>query len=85
MCNIVMRNMKEATMKRDAKHEAAAERMRRTRQRRRDGLRFVGIDVRDSEVAELVRRGLLATDEQDDPGAIAEALCELLDQVFDYA
>lgn len=61
---------------------AAAERMRRTRKRRRDGLRFVGIDVRDSEVAALVRRGLLAEAERDDPGAIAEAVCELLDFIL---
>ena len=62
--------------------QAAAERMRRTRARRRDGMRFVGIDVRDSEVSALVRRGLLAEAERDDPGAIAEAVCELLDLVL---
>ncbi len=60
----------------------AAERMRRTRNRRRDGMRFVGIDVRDSEVAALVRRGLLAAHEQGDGAAISEALCALLDEVL---
>ncbi len=70
----------------DAQHKrpisAAAERMRRSRERRRDGMRFVGIDVRDSEIAELVRRGLLAADDTDDHAAIAEAVGALLDEMM---
>jgi hypothetical protein len=62
--------------------QSAAERVRRSRERRRNGLRRIGIDVRDREVVELVRRGLLAAHEQDDPGAIAEAICVLLDHVM---
>jgi DNA-binding transcriptional regulator PaaX len=61
---------------------AAAERMRRTRERRRDGMWFVGIDVRTAEVEELVRRGLLAEAERADPAAIAKAVNKLLDSML---
>jgi hypothetical protein len=68
---------------RDPQHRAAAtERMRRTRERQREGLRFIGLDVRDTEIAELVRRRLLAEADQDDPDAISTALGALLDQVL---
>jgi hypothetical protein len=60
----------------------AAERMRRSRERRREGVRHVGIDIRDTESAELVRRGLLAPSDQDDPAAISGALGRLLDEVL---
>ena len=38
----------------------AAERMRRCRQRRRDGLRCYRLELHDSEIEALVRRGLLS-------------------------
>jgi hypothetical protein len=38
---------------------AARERMRRHRQRRRDKLRCLLIELRESEIDELIRRGLL--------------------------
>jgi hypothetical protein len=37
----------------------AAERMRRHRQRRRDGLRCLIIELRETEIAALIRKGLL--------------------------
>ena len=39
---------------------AAAERMRRHRQRRRDGLRCLTVEVRESEIDTLVRMGSAA-------------------------
>ena len=56
-----------------------AERMRLSRQRRREGLRVVPLAVRDDEVAILVARGFLAAAKRDNPIAIALAMGELLD------
>ncbi len=52
----------------------AAQRMRRSRQRRRDGLRCLRLELRETEIDQLVRRGLLRTAERNDPSAITEAL-----------
>jgi hypothetical protein len=60
----------------------AAERMRRCRQRRRDGLRSVTVDVREAEIDQLIRYRLLASANRDDPIALRKALHGLLDQVF---
>jgi hypothetical protein len=58
---------------------AAAERMRLSRQRRRDGLRFLTIELRETEIGELVRRGYLSGDDRNDPRAIKTALYWFLD------
>jgi hypothetical protein len=52
----------------------AAERMRRHRQRRRQGLRHLGIDLREAEIDALVRAGLLPRELRMDRTAVAEAL-----------
>ena len=57
---------------------SAAERMRRSRELRRTGLRYIGLDVRETEIAELVRRRLLAETDRHDREAIATALGKLL-------
>jgi hypothetical protein len=72
-------------MIRDAKQKpfSGAERMRQSRQRRREG--FIGVicvEVRQREVAALVARGLLAAADRGDRGAIAEALGRLLDSLL---
>jgi hypothetical protein len=41
-----------------SRRSPAAERMRRHRQRRRDGLRCLTVELRDREIDELIRRGL---------------------------
>jgi hypothetical protein len=41
-----------------ATRTAAAERMRRYRQRRRDGLRCLIIELRETEIDDLIRKGL---------------------------
>ena len=58
----------------DAQRRAAVnERMRRSRELRRKGLRFIGFRIRETEVAELIRRRLLAETDRDDSNAIETA------------
>jgi hypothetical protein len=51
-----------------------------SRQRRRDGLRCFTVELRETEVNELIRRGFLYGDDRDDPAAIVEALHRFLDR-----
>ena len=53
---------------------AAAERMRRHRERRRDGLRCLTIELRETEIDALVRMRLLEKERRNDANAIIEAL-----------
>jgi hypothetical protein len=57
-----------------ATRTAAAERMRRHRQRRRDGLRCLVIELRETEIDELIRKGLLTPETRNDTAAIIDAL-----------
>jgi len=59
----------------------AAERMRASRKRRRDGLRCIPLEIRDDEIEALVKAGLLASDARTDRTAIAAAIGKLLDQL----
>lgn len=52
----------------------AAERMRRHRQRRRDGLRCITFELRETEIEALVRRGYLKKETRNDEMDIIEAL-----------
>jgi hypothetical protein len=61
---------------------AANERMRRSRELRRKGLRCIDFRIRETEVAELIRRRLLAETDRDDSNAIETALGKLLDQML---
>jgi hypothetical protein len=61
---------------------AAAERMRRHRQRRRDGLRCLNVELRETEIDTLIRRGLLNNETRNDPGAIMDALYAFLDSTL---
>ena len=56
-----------------------AERMRRSRQRRRNGLRCIPFEVRDSEIDGLVTLGLLDPVTRNDEHAVGRALGKLLD------
>jgi hypothetical protein len=58
------------------------ERMRRHRQRRRDGLRSVRIELRETEVDALIRSGFLEGRSRNDGSAVAQALYRLFDRVF---
>ena len=61
---------------------AAAERMRRHRERRRDGLRCLTIELRETEIDALVRMGLLKREMRNDANAIIEALYAFLDRTL---
>jgi gamma-glutamylcysteine synthetase len=61
---------------------ATADRMRRHRQRRRDGLRCLTVELRVTEINTLVRMGLLHRDSRNDDGAVLTAFYSLLDRVL---
>lgn len=52
----------------------AAARMRRHRQRRRDGLRCLRVEIRKTEIEVLVHRGYLKKETRNDERAVIEAL-----------
>jgi hypothetical protein len=54
----------------------AAERMRRHRARRKKKFRCVNLEVHESEVDALCRKGYLNADKRNDPDAIARAFYE---------
>jgi hypothetical protein len=62
---------------------SAAERMRAHRQRRRDGLRCLTIELRVTEIDALIRKGTLKADARNDPDAIRDALYVHLDRTLD--
>jgi hypothetical protein len=62
---------------------SAAERMRVHRQRRRDGLRCLTIELRETEIAALIRRGMLKAEERHDLDAIRDAVHAHLDRTLD--
>jgi hypothetical protein len=53
---------------------SAAERMRRYRQRRRDGLRCLTIQLRETEIEALIYKGLLKPETRHNKNAIINAL-----------
>jgi hypothetical protein len=61
---------------------AAAERMRRHRQRRRDGLRCLMIELRETEVDALIRQGLLAAENRHNCDSVQSALYAFLDHAL---
>ena len=60
---------------------AAAERMRRSRERRRKGLRCIPFMVRDSEIDNLIKLELLDPALREDRAAIAGALGRIMDKI----
>ncbi len=61
----------------------AAERMRRHRERRREGMRCLFVELRETEIDALVRHGLLKTETRQDQNAIADALYDYLERTLD--
>jgi hypothetical protein len=72
-----------ATPPTERPRSAAAERMRLHRERRREGLRCVTIEVRESEINMLVHMNLLKSEMRNDENAIIEALFAHLDRTLD--
>jgi len=60
----------------------AAERMRRHRQRRRDGLRCLMIELRETEIDALIRKGLLKWETRNDSGVVKQALYVFLEHTL---
>ena len=63
-------------------HSPAANRMRRHRERQREGLRCIMIQLRETEIDVLVRKGLLDRGRRDDPRAIVGALHAYLERTL---
>lgn len=59
-----------------------AERMRRCRQRRRDGLRCYRLELRNDEIETLVRLRLLSPGEQTNRTAVVKAMYAFLDRTL---
>jgi len=66
-----------------ATRSAAAERMRRHRERRRDGLRCMTIELRETEIDALIRKELLKPETRNDPSTVIDALYAFLDRTLD--
>jgi hypothetical protein len=60
----------------------AAERMRRHRQRQRNGLRCLLIELRETEIDVLIRIRLLDPETRNDPSALSRALHAFLDRTL---
>jgi hypothetical protein len=65
-----------------AARSAAAERMRLHRERRRLGLRCFTIELRETEIDALIRKGLLRAEMRNDQNAVSEALYAYLDRTL---
>jgi hypothetical protein len=81
----MMRATDDTGIERDAQQRrmSAAERMRLSRERRREGLvGVVPLEVFEHEVAALIGRGLLAAADKTDRPAIANAIGRLLERVL---
>jgi hypothetical protein len=66
-------------MTENAPPSPAAVRMRLYRDRRRKNLRCVTIELRETEIDTLIRKGLLKSETRNDPTALSEALYAVLD------
>jgi hypothetical protein len=62
---------------------ASAARMLRHRERRRRGMRFLGIEIREREIEALIRRGRLHPHHRANPAAVRHALYGFLDQYLE--
>jgi hypothetical protein len=63
----------------EANTSSVAERMRRHRQRRPNGLRCLLIELRETEITKLIHEGFLAAEARDDSSAVTRAFYEFLD------
>ena len=65
-----------------ASSSRAAERMRRHRERRRDGMRCLWVELHEVELDALIRNGLLEAASRNDQNAIADALYTHLERTL---
>jgi hypothetical protein len=74
--------MSAETVSPDSACSPAAERMRLYRERRRSGLRCLSIELRETEIDALIRKGLLKSEMRNDTAEIIDALYAHLDRTF---
>ena len=60
----------------------AAARMRLHRERRRDGLRCLTIELRETEIEALIQKGLLKPETRNDANSIIRAIYEFFDRTL---
>ena len=60
-----------------------AERIRRHRERRRDGLRCFCIELRETEIEALIRKGMLKPETRNDRNAVLDAIYCHLERTLD--
>ena len=65
-----------------APRSAGAERMARHRKRRRDGLRCLRIEMRETEIDALIELGLLRNDDRQNRNAILSAVYTFFDRTL---
>jgi hypothetical protein len=65
-----------------APRSLAAERMRRHRRRKRNSMRCLTIELRDTEIDALIRQRLLNPETRNDPSAVIDALYAFLDRTL---
>jgi hypothetical protein len=63
-------------------YSAAAERMRRHRERRKNKLRCLTIQIRESEIDALTRKGFLQLDARNDTNSVLAALYEFFERTL---
>jgi hypothetical protein len=61
---------------------ASALRMRQHRERRRKRMRCLTIELRDSEIEEVIRRKRLSPEDRNDPGALRRTVHQYLDDTL---
>ena len=64
---------------------AAAQRMRLHRERRRNGMRCLMVELRVTEIDGLVHKGLLKSEARNDVNAVLEAIYAHLERTLDSA
>jgi hypothetical protein len=65
-----------------ARLTSAADRMRRHRERRRDGFRCLTIEVHETEIEFLIQKGLLQSVARNNLDAVRQALYSYLDETM---
>jgi hypothetical protein len=74
--------LRDSAMMESPSLSPAAERMRRHRQRRQNGLRCLTIELREREIDALISGRFLKHEARNDRNAIINALYRLLDQML---
>jgi hypothetical protein len=72
----------ESMTERNLAPSSAALRMRRSRERRREGLRCLRVELRETEIDALIRKGMLRSETRNDTNAVIQALYAFFDRTL---